>query len=269
MRYGSSHCYRGNGDRLNVATKKPGKPATSQNRSGEVFVYFIRLGSIPLGPLLASLAPVELSKEDGYRCRLHFERYVKCRGSLRMILAAHLGERPQDLIIANGAYGKPELVHSSASLHFNVAQRADYALIAIGQEAVGADIEAVRRDFDWQVVSANCFHLDERMVLETAPASDKVETFFQLWTHKEAFLKAVGVGLHGNLESFSTQVSGGWVSDPEKSIASDAWYTVCLDAPPGYKASVASRLPELKTLTLAPTSEEHFAHLVNTSLWAM
>ncbi len=124
------------------------------------------------------------------------ERFIAAHGALRMVLGLYLSADPQSLEFQNGPTGKPSLVQTFTDLRFNLSHSGDLALIAVtrGRE-VGVDVERVQRDIELDPIVEHYFEPEEAWDLRTAPAHERVPRFFDLWTRKEACLKAEGTGL--------------------------------------------------------------------------
>jgi len=224
--------------------------ARHDNRGPDVRLWCLALAQIPLAPMLARISDAERQRAGRFGRRNDFERFVKTRGALRSILAACTGApaRSVDLIESEGR--KPQLRRNPHGLHFNVSHSADYALIGLGWRPLGIDIECVRTDIDWRPIAAMSFHPRERAAFDGPLMIAPTETFFQIWTHKEAYLKAIGRGVTIDLSSFATDPGGGPVSDGSEG-ASAPWFTHALAAPAGYKAALATSLrqPEVRDMT--------------------
>ena len=115
-------------------------------------------------------------------------------GLRRRQLATLLDTDPRQLIFDVTANKKPILV--GADLHFNVSHTEHHWALLINQHhAVGVDIESLHRSVDFLALAKRFFSATEIQWLERT--SDKQQSFFRLWTGKEALLKASGVGLDG------------------------------------------------------------------------
>ncbi|WP_343731861.1 4'-phosphopantetheinyl transferase superfamily protein [Duganella sp.] len=163
--------------------------------------------------LQAPLAPADLqllSDEERARIgRLHHPadrmRAVAGRAALRRLLGAALSCAPQHLRFGAGQHGKPHLL-GPQRLAFNVSHAGEYVLIALGGDgidAVGVDVE--RRDpvADVAALAPYALTAQERQALEheAQPAA----TFFDIWSAKEAALKALGVGVSEHLLQLGVQ----------------------------------------------------------------
>jgi len=156
---------------------------------------------------------------DGERLRagrFAFERdrrrFVVGRARLRYLLASRLGVRPDAVELDYGPRGKPRLSRRFADtgLHFNVSHFDNLAVYAFstGRE-IGIDVEAVRDLRDADEIAARFFSCREnRAYLALAP-HDRPQGFFNCWTRKEAFIKALGDGLHYPLDRFDVSLAPG------------------------------------------------------------
>jgi len=86
----------------------------------------------------------------------------------------------------------------------------------VAQGAVGVDVEYTRRQCRALAVAARYFSASEVADLRGLAADQQRARFFDLWTLKEAYIKACGMGLAIPLGSFSFDFSA-----PEIRIAFD------------------------------------------------
>ncbi len=123
-------------------------------------------------------------------------RFTAARGALRALLARYLSCRPDAVSLRYGDHGKPSLEDETAPLRFNLSHSGELGLIAVtrGRE-LGVDIEHVRENLEAQALADRFFTRREAALLAAGPELQRQETFFRLWTCKEACLKACGRGL--------------------------------------------------------------------------
>jgi 4'-phosphopantetheinyl transferase len=85
-----------------------------------------------------------------------------------------------------------------ANLEFNLSHTSNLALLAISiDRPVGIDLEEVRPMENLTKLAARFFTVEEHQNILTADEAGRTELFFRIWTGKEAYLKAIGVGLGG------------------------------------------------------------------------
>ena len=90
-------------------------------------------------------------------------------------------------------------VENQMSLHFNMSHSGDYVIFAFSYGPVGIDIEKKENIRDLQSIANRFFSKAESLYLHNSQGTRKVDMFYKFWTHKEAWLKYQGVGLHGSL----------------------------------------------------------------------
>ena len=152
------------------------------------------------------LAPDERLKADRFRLDIHRNRYIVGRGVLRQILADRVGANPVDLSFECGPHGKPRLDSRWPDVCFNLAHSESQAVIVTTDRlAVGVDIEVVRVIPDCRSVAHQVF--SERELAELDGADDVNRAFLNGWTRKEAYVKAIGMGLSAPLRDISVSLS--------------------------------------------------------------
>lgn len=144
------------------------------------------------------LDPVEQERTRRFRFKNDRERFILGHGLLRELLGKYLKRDGSLIRLARGPFGKPYLERKK--LRFNFSDTKDAVLIGFttGQE-IGVDIETIDRNVDHAAVSDHYFTRPEIASIQAA-ASAK-EHFLDLWTRKEAVLKASGVGIMEDLRS--------------------------------------------------------------------
>ena len=92
-------------------------------------------------------------------------------------------------------YGKPELA-GERGLRFNVSRSGDVVLLAVthGRD-VGVDVERIAAARAHGPIADRLFSESEAAELRALDYDDRTRRFFQLWTRKEAYAKALGVGM--------------------------------------------------------------------------
>ncbi|MEK4663733.1 4'-phosphopantetheinyl transferase superfamily protein [Priestia sp. FSL H7-0729] len=117
--------------------------------------------------------------------------------------------RPADLSFTRNSYGKPSLSHHT-NVPFNVSHSGDWiALISGGTNELGVDLEKIA-PIDMQIAE-RFFSPMESQFLAAVPVDRQMETFYRLWTLKESYIKAVGMGLSIPLDSFAILLDEGGV----------------------------------------------------------
>ena len=170
----------------------------------------------------AELAPTDelahcLSDAERLRaCRFVFERdrrrFIAGRARLRHLLAARLGTRAELVELDYGPRGKPRLAggFAGSDLRFNVSHCEGLAIYAFSRgREVGVDVEAVRELRDADAIAARFFSPHENRSYLALDPRDRPLGFFNCWTRKEAFIKALGEGLYYPLAGFDVSLALG------------------------------------------------------------
>jgi 4'-phosphopantetheinyl transferase len=130
------------------------------------------------------------------------DRYVVAHGALREILAALTATTPAAVKIdrrcrhcGDPAHGKPELT-DAPGLSFSLSHSTSVALVAVAQDTrVGVDVELIRVRRHLEKLAARVMTPDEYAAWGAVPPASRTAAFLLSWTAKEAYLKALGVGL--------------------------------------------------------------------------
>jgi 4'-phosphopantetheinyl transferase len=158
--------------------------------------------------------------ERARELRFAFERdrdaFLVAHALVNTTLSELVGEAPHALSFELGEHGRPELVQPGRTprVRFNLSHTE--GLVACGfalEHDVGVDVEHVDRRVGIAEVAARVFSTDERRELD-ALTSDAARRsrFFQLWTLKEAYIKAIGKGLAAPLTEITFELADGVAS---------------------------------------------------------
>lgn len=222
-------------------------PANLVLLSDEIHVWRASLDQS--APQVQQLAQT-LSTDERMRSeRFYFEqdrkRFVVGRGLLRTILGSYLGMEPSQLQFCYGPRGKPYLAQTAAgsTLRFNLSHSQGLALYAIARDReIGIDLEHIRHVSTAEQIVERFFSVREKAVFSTLPPSQKQAAFFNCWTRREAYLKAVGDGLAFPLDQFDVSLCPGeparlYGIKGDRSTAT-SWSLQELIPAPGYVAAL-------------------------------
>jgi 4'-phosphopantetheinyl transferase len=129
---------------------------------------------------------------------------------LRQLLAGYLELDPRALAFEEGLFGKPHLSYPAAAsgIEFNLSHSGAFVLFAFSLgRRVGIDVESIRRVTRRDSIARRYFSDDEVAFLSGQPEEARDRAFFQIWTRKEAFIKAVGRGISLPLASFDVHTN--------------------------------------------------------------
>ena len=193
----------------------------------------LQVSSALSAQLLASyfecLSLDERQKADRFRLPADRRRFVMARGTLRYLLGRQLNRSPKSVAFCYGAYGKPAVetanlvaensvsapgggaetsAENRCNVHFNLSHSSEMALCALGYERrVGIDIERVKPMKRLDGMMKRTLIESEQREVEAEPPAAQAQAFLQRWTCKEAYLKAIGLGLTQSMQTVEVQLS--------------------------------------------------------------
>lgn len=189
------------------------------------------------------------------------------RGALDALLCAYAGLTCAPPI-ERGAQGKP-FAPALPDLHFNLSHAGADVLLAFARaEPLGVDLERSDRRVAIDAIAQRHFAAAEAGVLARLAPERRRGAFLDLWTRKEAVLKAIGAGLSYGLQRVEFEVhADGSVGALHGPLAEDAaqgeWQLHRLAPAPGLVGALAWRgtprrvrgfaLPHAGIATLART----------------
>lgn len=155
-----------------------------------------------------------LSAEEKERAlRFHFRKdyntYVIARGMLRYLLGKYMAADPRHIQFFYNEQGKP-YIDPDYNLQFNVSHSAETIIIGFVKEhLIGVDIEYNEQPVEVKQVAGSFFSPNEVEALFSLPEATQLESFYNCWTRKEAFIKAKGGGLSIPLDQFEVSLIPG------------------------------------------------------------
>ena len=135
------------------------------------------------------------------------------RDLLKALAARALGLEPAAIVIEHRAQAAPSLVHPvSPHLFLSSASREGWAVVAAARTPIGVDVEAVDSagEIPWNVL-----HPAEGAFLTPLHGEAQARAFARLWSLKEAYVKALRVGLR-EADSFAVHLrdNSALIDDP-------------------------------------------------------
>lgn len=205
--------------------------------TAQVALFDLDLPRDDLDGLAALLDDSERARAARFRHQRDRDRFVARRGLVRVHLAEELGVPAYALRIVEDENGKPFLP-DDPDLAFNLSHSNGVALLAtLRGGAIGCDIEWRNPELACPKVAERLFAADEYAAL-TALATDAWTTgFFNCWTRKEAFVKALGLGLSYPLDAFSVSVG----ADARFVRGAPGWSLLSFEPRPGFQAALVTR----------------------------
>lgn len=173
-----------------------------------VTVFVIPAFCLPADEVHSCLNDEELDRAKRFRRETDSRRWACYRAALKLTLGSLLDVSPLDIEFALNPSGKPELKNRFPLLHFNLSHCDDLAVIATSRHCpVGIDIECLHRAQDLHECESTICHPAEIPMLPIAQ-DQRAAALLELWTAKEAFLKAIGSGLTNPPEEIVIRSNG-------------------------------------------------------------
>jgi len=187
-----------------------------------------------------TLSHDEKSKANRFRFEKDKKRFIITRGLLRKALGHYLNIKPEDLIFIYNKYGKPSLTISSKyKLEFNLSHSADVILYAFAKERrVGIDVERLRPIKKTQRIVDRFFSETEKRFYNSQNTGEREKAFFKLWTYKEAYTKAKGIGLTLPLNQIDVPFANKTL--PRQGLCDEQWSWHEIEIDSDYLAALAT-----------------------------
>ena len=201
-----------------------------------------------------------LSREERERQRRFVfqkdrDEFLIARVMLRTALSQYSKTRPADWCFQLNQYGKPEIMpdQNQSQIRFNLTHCHGLVLCGVTiVDDIGVDCESLERPIDFQKLVDRVFSARERQYFHSVPSMRQQELFFRLWTLKESYIKARGLGMSIPLQEFSFDVSNPKAIriefSPNLQDQSDRWQFRTPAIPEPFVAAVAVNFSESRKL---------------------
>lgn len=204
-----------------------------------------------LSRLSLDLSVDELKRYQGFGSARDGQIYLRSRAMLRRLLSKYSDVEPSQWQFVLGEHGRPGIDASQhgQKLDFNLSHTSDICACVISDgRACGIDVENTGRQSDYLKVAKRMFAEAELEAI-SSPVDEKAgkKAFFQYWTLREAYLKALGVGLAGSSKDFQFSIDGAEISlRTEAGVGEDGsyWQFALFDPTGEHTAAVAVQNPD-------------------------
>jgi 4'-phosphopantetheinyl transferase len=156
--------------------------------------------------LLEGLSQDERVRHARFRFESDRDIYLVAHVLVRRMLARVAGVAPESFAFVAGEHGRPEISAPAGAnaLRFNLSHTHGLVACAVTRAAdIGVDVEYVERKVEVMNVATHVFSVVEVEALEALSGEAQRERFFELWTLKEAYIKAIGKGLSAPLRAIT------------------------------------------------------------------
>jgi 4'-phosphopantetheinyl transferase len=164
-----------------------------------------------MAPARHLLGDEEVRRLDRFHFPEHRDLYLLSHLLLRKTLSRYSHLPPNAWSFVSGRYGKPRLDEMGLTdpLCFNLSHSKGIAVVGVTRKRdIGTDVEQTSRRAKTEELGRRFFSAQEIAALEKLPPEHSRERFFLQWTLKEAYTKALGLGLLHPLHSFSIHLTG-------------------------------------------------------------
>jgi 4'-phosphopantetheinyl transferase len=196
----------------------------------------------------ALLSDDEKARADRFVFHRDRKLFTMAHALVRSALSQYADVAPRAWQFVDGTHGRPRIRGPIVDdLDFNLSHASGVAVCLVARGLVlGVDVESLARDAPLDVAD-RYFAPAEVTALRRLPVEQQPRRFFELWTLKESYIKARGLGLTLPLHSFAFALDG--VAAPTISFAPPseddpaAWQFALLEPIPQYLMATALRQP--------------------------
>lgn len=143
----------------------------------------------------------EKVRADAFKNLLAKKEYIYARLLSRFLIRTYRDSLSEEITYNYNSYNKP----SSEGIEFNISHSDGLLAIVLHPSSVlGIDIQKEKKIPNLDRISKNVFNQEELVLLDEEPDDyKKLQVFFNLWTRKEALMKALGIGFSRNPRQYS------------------------------------------------------------------
>jgi phosphopantetheinyl transferase len=202
-----------------------GRFATIDGVEDEIRVYVARPARVDAAIASALVTQEEHAWLQSFRFERDRHEHLVSRALVRASLGHHLHAQPESFRFRLGAYGKPSL-EPAHDLFFNASNNRNVVVCALARyEELGVDVEPLSRAGDILEVVETVFSTHEIAVLRKLPLEDQRQRATTLWTVKEAYIKALGLGLSAPVRDITIDLD----TDPWVVVGAPDWFLAARD----------------------------------------
>lgn len=212
------------------------------DQSGVPSANFLHIWRVPVDLPQQDFVSIRalMNEEEGQKAEKFYRqedkiRFIIGKGFLRRLIGKYQKISPKTVLFRHNKQNKP-LLATQNNFHFNISHAGEWVVFALSSAATGIDIEPINSSFNYQEVVPQ--FLEPSEIEFIAKSAYPHQSFFKLWTRKEAFLKALGWGLTDHLNQYC--FLDGWrtISLPEPIDQKD-WQIKSLLMEKNYSLSLA------------------------------
>jgi 4'-phosphopantetheinyl transferase len=205
-----------------------------------VQIWLAALDDVDLAAARGSFSAEEMARAERMGSSSLRHRFLARRWMARVLLARATGEDPGRVVLerlcerCGGLHPASPLAAVEGEVWWSASSSASLAAVALAGCRVGLDLEKQRERPRWERIASRFYSEEERLAVAGSPTR-----FLEFWTLKEAFLKALGLGLPGGLRSIDCTGLLGSEDGWSESTAHPGWRFRRLEPEPGVIGAVA------------------------------
>jgi 4'-phosphopantetheinyl transferase len=206
------------------STRKAELPSLKRLEN-EVHVWFSTPEAVTDPGQLADYMSILSPQEQERHQRFHFEKdrhsFLVSHALVRKVLSSYVDVDPAEWQFSAGRHGRPEIAGPAGvpALRFNLTHTAGLTGCLVTLDAdCGIDAELITRRGSLQAIAEKMFADAELVTLNKLDGRAFLEQFFIFWTLREAYCKALGVGLGFSKKDYAFETG----SDDRVRIRSDS-----------------------------------------------
>jgi 4'-phosphopantetheinyl transferase len=192
----------------------------------------------------ALLSPDEQLDSRRYRLPVDERQFILTRALLRLALSNLAPVAPVRWQFGRSRFGKPLVIAPTIPLFFSISHAQGIIAILASHvcREIGVDVELLRHTADLAAIAPQYFSREECAALNTLADESWTRRFFDLWTLKEAYAKALGLGLNLPFTQISFDLRTPWPT--LTSSSSPGWFFTRLQPTPAHTLAIAVNLSE-------------------------
>jgi len=219
---------------------------------GQVHVWLTTPETITDPGLLATYAawmnPEETARHARFMFERHRQQFLVARALVRTTLSRYAAVDAAAWRFVNNHWGRPDIdpEHGLGDLRFNLSHTDGLVAVAVARGELGVDVEDTWRRSHTDQIAEHFFAPAEVLALRSLPPERQHHRFFELWTLKEAYIKARGMGLAIALHSFAYALEGpriGITIDATHGDVADGWQFMLGAPTERHRLALATRFP--------------------------
>lgn len=196
------------------STRKAGLPLLQQLEN-EAHVWFSTPEAVTDPGQLAGYRSMLSPEERERQQRFHFEKdrhsFLVSHALVRRVLSTYVDVDPADWQFSAGRHGRPEIAGPTGvpALRFNLTHTAGLTgcLVTLAADC-GIDAELISKRGNLLAIAEKMFADSELVALKKLDGRAFLEQFFIFWTLREAYCKALGVGLGFSKKDYTFAAGG-------------------------------------------------------------